>query len=220
MTIPKFRIRTLLLLTVIVGIAFVVCAKWPVTEISKAPPGAPSLSAFIPEGYIRPPRGFVKITRPPTPAEFAVRAAISTVAVASLFAACGLLRHWLARNRVFPDTGRMAGMPTKYKTSIKLWAACSVVVFCLLIAFEREWAGKYPPLRTSFVRSWQQNSDRQMPIVLVVEYLLAAILYFGIQSAAVGWVIHAIAIVAWSRLTKKKTSSTAPPPLPNGLGQF
>jgi hypothetical protein len=90
MKVPQFRMCTLLLLTAIMGGLFLACAKWPMTEPSKAP----SLSAFVPEGQARGFRGFVETKRPPTPKEWSIRAGIGSGIVLTCFIFVGV---WRAR---------------------------------------------------------------------------------------------------------------------------
>jgi hypothetical protein len=72
MKFPQFRVRTLLLLTAIMGVVFVACAKWPVT-LTEVVTGAPIDGTFIPDT----PEILTTGTRPPIFAEWAIRAGIA-----------------------------------------------------------------------------------------------------------------------------------------------
>jgi hypothetical protein len=106
MKIPQFRVRTLLLLTAIMGVVFVVCAKWPVTE-TMPPSPAPSFSAFVPAAGSQSPALPIAITgtlsytitRPPTFSEWAIRASIASVILLAVFV---LIGAWRARNARSP----------------------------------------------------------------------------------------------------------------------
>jgi hypothetical protein len=112
-------------------------------------------------------------------------------------------------------------MARTYKTNLTLWAPCSAVVLCFFIAFEPGLGGegtKFGPLREDFISQWEREIGR-MPIAIVLEFVFVAVLIFGIPSAALGWVIQAFGIVAWSRLTSRKTVGEVPSGMPKGPGQ-
>jgi hypothetical protein len=81
MKLPQFRVRTLLLLTAIMGVVFVACAKWPVTEMS-APPPASGVAWFF----------RYEIKRPPTFTEWAIRASIASAILLAVFVLIGAWR--------------------------------------------------------------------------------------------------------------------------------
>jgi hypothetical protein len=89
MKLPQFRVRTLLLLTAIMGVLFVACAKWPVTETvfslsSKS--GGSVLST-------------TDIKRNPTFTEWAIRASIASAILLAVFV---LIGAWRARTAPSP----------------------------------------------------------------------------------------------------------------------
>ena len=94
MKLQQFRTRTLLLLTAIMGVVFAVCAKWPVTEGPRHVPVRHSGSTIY--------HVISESIRPPTPSEFAVRAALFSLVIVAAFAIVGLLRRWYAHRKLFP----------------------------------------------------------------------------------------------------------------------
>ena len=93
--IPQFRVRTLLLLTAIMGVLFVACAKCPVTEMSGPPVPLPTTATFGWKEY--------KFERPPTVAEWAVRAGVSSSVVLAAFV---LIGAWHARKVLATESPR------------------------------------------------------------------------------------------------------------------
>jgi hypothetical protein len=87
MKLPQFRVRTLLLLTAIMGVVLVACAKWPVTESIFALGGR-----HVGPGPYSP---SITILRPPTFGEWAIRASIAS---AILLAVLVLIGAWRERN--------------------------------------------------------------------------------------------------------------------------
>jgi hypothetical protein len=83
MKLPQFRVRTLLLLTAIMGVLFVACAKRPVTDMS-GPPAA--------LGWLE-----YEIERKPTFDEWAVRASIASAILLAVFVLIGAWRARKAR---------------------------------------------------------------------------------------------------------------------------
>ena len=99
---PQFTLRTILLLTTIMGVIFVACAKWPVTEVVKTAPVGFTLSGgsgggSYASGTIIMPAAI--ITRPPSTTEWAIRAGVSAILLSAGFVLVGLL---LARIRNLP----------------------------------------------------------------------------------------------------------------------
>ena len=88
---PQFRLRTLLLLTAVMGVIFVACAKWPVEEFVLTPTSAPSPSAFIGATSSYSPF-LIHQVRPPNIVEWSIRSGISGIAVLIGFALVGLWR--------------------------------------------------------------------------------------------------------------------------------
>jgi hypothetical protein len=84
MNIPQFRVRTLLLLTAIMGVVFVACAKWPVTETVFSLSTKSGGSVLF----------TTDIKRNPTFGEWAIRASIAS---AILLVAFVLIGAWRAR---------------------------------------------------------------------------------------------------------------------------
>lgn len=93
MKLPQFRIRTLLLLMPILGVAFVASAKVPVRE--NKPYVISGFHLMTKDG----PATWVNV-RPPTTAEWAIRATSSVTAVAVACMLIGGVRSWRARRSV------------------------------------------------------------------------------------------------------------------------
>jgi Ni/Fe-hydrogenase subunit HybB-like protein len=91
MKLPQFRVRTLLLLTAIMGVLFVACAKWPVTETTGRSGGL-TLTAAPNSGGGLVFTGSYIIERPPTPSEWAIRVGIASGALLVVFALVGMWR--------------------------------------------------------------------------------------------------------------------------------
>jgi hypothetical protein len=88
----QFRVRTLLLLTAIMGALFVACARWPVADLP--PPPAPGGSVW---GLrVQNPDGtpiVVTVNRPPTVKEWAIRATVSGFTVVLVLVLVGTVRR-------------------------------------------------------------------------------------------------------------------------------
>jgi hypothetical protein len=100
MRLPRFTVRTLLILTTLFGVVFVVCGRWPVHE--KAPlvasgsiftislqPGSGSGGLV---GTINTSSNPAIITRSPTTQEWVIRTAVSSLFVLATFATIGFVR--------------------------------------------------------------------------------------------------------------------------------
>jgi hypothetical protein len=87
MRIPQYQVRTLLLLTAMMGVLFVVCARWPVTDVRT--PLTVSLSGG---GTLVASRA--TIVRPPTNEEWMIRAGLMS---GILLAALVLVGVWRAK---------------------------------------------------------------------------------------------------------------------------
>jgi hypothetical protein len=105
MSLPRFKLRTLFVLTAIMGVVFIVCARWPVTEVSDA------LNSGLPGLMLT--QEMVTVQRPPTPAEWAVRACVSSLAVLLAFALAATWRSTrvTAKEATSPPSGPFDGKP-------------------------------------------------------------------------------------------------------------
>jgi hypothetical protein len=105
MKLPQFRVRTLLLLTAIMGVVFAACANWPVKEtpntnwnLTVTPSGK---SMVVPGRWpaeVDMFTGAVAITRPPTFNEWAIRASIASGILLAVFVLIGAWRGRHARS--------------------------------------------------------------------------------------------------------------------------
>jgi hypothetical protein len=90
MKLPQFRVRTLLLLTAIMGVVFVACAKWPVTETVLSLSSKSGGSVLL----------TTDIKRNPTFNEWAIRASIAAGILLAVFVLIGAWRARHARSPV------------------------------------------------------------------------------------------------------------------------
>ena len=90
--VPRFKLRTLFVLTAILALVFLVCAKWPVTEVGLSGDTnywlEQTSNAAIGVWDPTPPT-----PRPPTFGEWALRAGISSVLVILFMVVIGQLRR-------------------------------------------------------------------------------------------------------------------------------
>jgi hypothetical protein len=94
MRLLQFRVRTLLLLTAVLGLVFVVCARWPVTQMVVTwRPSSESGAVFVSGGVRYQWRHVEHIKRLPTPAEFALRAGASSIVVGAIVVALAVVRR-------------------------------------------------------------------------------------------------------------------------------
>jgi hypothetical protein len=80
----------------------------------------------------------------------------------------------------------------RHNTNLLIWAICSAAILCLFLAFEPGIGIKASPIREDWLR---QGASSRLSLVL------KAALLFAMPSTILGWVLHAIGIAAWSKIS-------------------